>query len=308
MDILKSFLISFFCVIFITPMAIKFSKNKGIVYSPRQDTMNKSAIPLLGGVAIFVSVLASILLKAFLVERAVVVLLSAFIVFTVGLIDDIKKKGSSSCFRFFAHSLAATIILSAKINFNFFQNQPVNYIISFLWIVGLTNAFNMLDGLDGLCSGIAFANATSLLFMGLFFGQAAVVFLSVAITGASGGYLFYNFYPARVYLGSSGSTFLGFILSIISILAQKEIGNLSSLPAFLLIFSIPIFDMCMTTYVRLKNGHVRSIKQWFDYKGKDHIHYRLLNKGLEVKAVVIFFYVIALLLGLVGLLYAIGIK
>jgi len=308
MGILKPLFVSTVISIVISPLIIKFAKSKNIVYRPRQDTMNKAPVPLLGGAVVLISLFGAIFLTGNSVGGIAKVFIPSVIVFSVGLRDDIRESGSSSYFRFLAHCLAAAIVISAGIKLNLFSNTILDYIFTILWVVGLTNAFNMLDGLDGLCSGIAGINAVSFLFIGLLLKQTSVIFIAAAILGSSSGYLFYNFSPAKIYLGSSGSTLLGFILAVVTILARGEGGNFVPVISLLLIFAIPIFDMCLTTYSRVKSGKVRSIKQWFDYKGKDHVHYRLLNRGLEVKIVVLFLLGISLLLGFVGVLYIKAVK
>jgi UDP-GlcNAc:undecaprenyl-phosphate GlcNAc-1-phosphate transferase len=308
MSAINALIVSLFISLAIVPLAIKLAKYFKILYYPRQDTMNQAPVPLLGGGVIFIGLFSAVFMFGTSINYLAGIIIAVFIVFLVGLIDDIKKRGSSSSLRFLAHCFSAAIIIACKIKFNLLQNPVLDYIITVLWIVGLANAFNMLDGLDGLCAGIAAICAIAFLLVGLLLKQAPVVVISAGLLGVSIGVLFYNFYPAKIYLGSSGSTLLGFMLAVVSILAQSKENKFSYAFALLLIFAVPISDLSLTTYTRVKNKQVRSIKQWFDYKGKDHIHYRLLNKGLKVKTAVLILYGVSLFVGFAGFLYIKTIK
>jgi len=285
----------------ITPLVIIFASRKKIVYPPSTSTIHKRPIPLLGGVIVWVSFFTVLWFFYPVRKELFGIFIAATLVFSVGLFDDLKK-GVSSYLRFFIQVFASLIIVSAGIVFTFLPNtwwgKTGEYLLSIIWIVGICNAYNMLDGLDGLAVGAGVINAFFFFIIARITQQSAVAALAASLAGTCLGLLFYNFKPAKIFLGSAGSTFIGFILAVISIQGNWAQDNVIALSVPILILGIPIFDVAITTIVRIRNGQVRTIREWFDYKGRDHFHYMLLNFGIPIMPLVLFLYALMICLGL----------
>jgi UDP-GlcNAc:undecaprenyl-phosphate GlcNAc-1-phosphate transferase len=165
--------------------------------------------------------------------------------------------------------------------------------------VGITNAFNFMDGIDGLASSMGFICSILFLLVLVNTNQYQVSIISASLAGCCIGFLKYNWNPAKVFLGDGGSTLIGFLLGTMAIYgtwSHNEILPAISLP--LLILSIPIYDLVYTTISRIKNGKVKNIKDWLEYAGLDHLHHRLLAIGFDTKKAVIFISLLNILLGL----------
>ena len=301
MNLLKPLIFTLVLAFALTPLLIIFSKRKKILYFPTTTTMHKKPVPILGGVAIWMVFSLGLFIFYRTQSDFWPIFWAGALVFSVGLVDDVKK-GISSYFRLFIQILAGFIAVSAGIVFTFLPNvawgKVGEYILSVIWMVGICNTYNMLDGLDGLAIGSGVINAFFFLVISQISQQAPLAVMAVVMVGTALGFLFYNFSPAKIFLGSSGSTFLGFMLSLIAIKGNWAENNVIALIVPLLILGIPIFDMVATTILRVKNGQVRSIKEWFDYKGRDHFHYKLFNISASVAAPVLFIYALTVCLGI----------
>jgi UDP-GlcNAc:undecaprenyl-phosphate GlcNAc-1-phosphate transferase len=168
-----------------------------------------------------------------------------------------------------------------------------------IWLVGIVNAFNFMDGIDGLASTMGAVCALLFLGIGWKSNQYPLSFISAALAGACFGFLRMNWRPAKVFLGDSGSTFIGFILGCLALYGSWATDNPAvSLSTPVLILGIPIFDIIYTTVSRVRNGSVRSVKEWLEYAGKDHFHHRLMKLGMSVEQTVGFIVVLNICLGL----------
>jgi UDP-GlcNAc:undecaprenyl-phosphate GlcNAc-1-phosphate transferase len=168
--------------------------------------------------------------------------------------------------------------------------------------VGITNAVNFFDGMDGLATGLTAICSLSFFVVALITGQQYLGFLTIALAGSCIGFLKFNFKPASIFLGDAGSTFLGFTLAGIAIMgnwAEKNPKVALSLP--IIILSVFIFDMIYITIARVWDGRVRSFKEWIEYTGKDHLHHRLVTLGFNETQTVLLIYLIAACLGISGI-------
>ncbi len=296
------FLLAFFLSLSITPLISFISEKFNILYYPNSNTIHKSPIPIIGGVCIWLAF--SIILLFNISVDLLIILIAATLVFVVGLLDDLKKDGISSYIRIFFQILAGIIIISRGMTVTFLPNtwwgNLFENIITIIWIVGITNAYNLLDGLDGLACGSAVINVFFFLLISYFTLQEHLAVVCLILLGSCTGFLFYNLNPAKIFLGSCGSTFIGFVLACIALFGNWAEGNLVNLSVPILILGIPIFDISMTTILRFKNGYVHSIKEWFDYKGKDHYHYQLVDMGLSHRNAVYFMYCLTSIIGVSG--------
>jgi UDP-GlcNAc:undecaprenyl-phosphate/decaprenyl-phosphate GlcNAc-1-phosphate transferase len=295
-------LLSFSIAYLLTPLACALAARLNMVDIPNDRKVHAEATPLLGGLPIFLAFslsTASILWYSLELKG---VIYAATLVFIVGLLDD--RYNLSSLVRLFAQLAAVCILFlhGMEIEFvpDFTQWHIFKKLVTILWIIGITNAVNFLDGLDGLCVGYG---AISALFMGgiaFLTHQYFLMFLALSLAGSCFGFLPWNFRrrePARIFMGDAGSLFIGFTLAALSIMGVWAENRTVALAVPVLILFLPIFDISMTTFFRIREGSVRTFRQWLDYAGKDHIHHRVYATGIGKRNAVYVLYAVAVMLG-----------
>jgi UDP-GlcNAc:undecaprenyl-phosphate GlcNAc-1-phosphate transferase len=234
------------------------------------------------------------------------ILLGGTLVFGVGLLDDFIELKPAP--KFWLTFLAVLISIFIGIRLDSFKIPYTNitisgwlaYIFSFLWLLGITNAMNFIDGLDGLAAGVSAISSFSLLIISLLLGRIeAAIFLSTMLGGVL-GFLFFNFPPASIFMGDSGAMFLGFVLSAISIVGVLKFSTLITLLVPILILGSPILDTLFSIVRRLVEGRA----PWkFD---KDHIHHRFLRIGMNTKQSIRFIYLINISMSLIAIILALS--
>ncbi len=292
------FLVSFVLVLILTPFFRKLAFKTNFLDYPDPRKVHSSPTPLLGGTSVFLGfaggVLLSLLSGIRWTNELSGVFLGGLVILGLGLVDD--KRGMSPGVKFAGQILASFLFLLVSrslgiLNLGFFEN-----LLMFLWVVGLMNAFNFLDNMDGLCSGISFIAAAAFLVIFILTSQTAPLILCLSLMGALLGFLVYNLPPAKIFLGDAGSMFNGFILAALGIFFAKKNSSFNQLLVPLLILSYPIFDISLVTVTRFKEG--RKI-----YKGgKDHSSHRLMNLGFRLKKTLGSIYLISLGLGIIAFL------
>ena len=297
-------LISSVTTYLVTFLVIRIAKKLNIMDFPGKNKIHKNPTPLLGGVAIFIGICGALILSPDVFVKFVPILIGATLFLIINLIDDIKNL--SAKFRFIAElAIAAGVVASgAKISFlpagilgNFAE-----IIISLIWLLGVTNAFNYLDGIDGLATGSA---AICAFYFGIILfrtGQPLLGILSLAILAACMGFLPHNFKKAKIFLGDAGSTFIGFMLASIALVGNFATDNMIKISIPILILIVPIFDMVFTTIMRIKEKKISNISEWLKYRGEDHFHHRLLTMGLHRTGSVLFIYFTSISFGISALL------
>ncbi|MFQ6003354.1 MAG: sugar transferase, partial [Candidatus Zixiibacteriota bacterium] len=211
-----------------------------------------------------------------------------------GLVDD--KKGLSPSYKFLGQVIAAILFLILSHNAKILSGSGWDILILLLWMVGLMNAINFLDAMDGLCAGISFISASAFLIIAFFNHQIISPLLALALMGGLLGFLRYNFTPAKIFLGDAGSMFNGYILACLGILFARENTSYSSLLVPILILSYPIFDISFVTLIRLREGRKVYVG---DYNNSPR---RIANLGVQNKRVVLWIYFFVFLLGGLGVL------
>ena len=286
------FLASFFISISIIPIIIKFSRRYGFIAEPKEDRWHKQPTALLGGVGIFLSFIIPALIFIPLNKLTIGVFLCITSIFGLGLYDDLREVKPYTKFIFQVIITIIIILFGVKIKI-----IPFAYIaipLTVFWIVGITNALNILDNMDGLSCGIAFVASICLLIYAIQSNLHLVALFSSILLGTTLGFLIFNFNPAKIFMGDCGSLFLGFLLSIVTILGTwQEATNLLFIlivPLFILI--IPIFDTTLVTFYRQSSG--RS----FSRGGKDHSSHRLVFLGLSERKSVFILIGISLFFGI----------
>jgi len=297
--------LSFALAFLLTPLIIDLAKRFGAVDKPGARKVHEIVTPLWGGIAIYIS-FALVTIYNFdfsLAQKGVAI--GGTLLVGIGLLDD--KFGVPAKVRLLIQLLAAGIAIWAGARMTFLPNtwwgNGLEIVLSVIWIIGITNAMNFLDGMDGLCSGLTVINCFFFAAVALRTHQIFFLFLSVVLGGACLGFLPFNFRrgkPARIFLGDTGSTFVGFMLAGIALMGDWAVDNYVSLIVPLIILAIPIFDMSMTTYLRFKEGLVTNVSEWLYYTGKDHFHHRLADLGFGRKRTVLLIHLVAICLGING--------
>jgi UDP-GlcNAc:undecaprenyl-phosphate GlcNAc-1-phosphate transferase len=265
----------------LTPLMSHLSHQWGLVDQPSERKIHANPTPRLGGVAVFLGFLGSVLLNSILPDWMIGILAAGSLLLVVGVIDDVWELPAWS--KLVAQLAAAGIVIATGKVLTLFPSGPVgdvaNVMLTLLWIVGITNAFNFFDGMDGLAAGLAILIAGFMGAVAFETNQSGLGWLAVAIIGAGAGFLPYNFRgrkPAVIFLGDGGATFLGFTLACLAVKGNwADHSPIVSFSNPLLIFGVLIYDMIHITVERVATGKVRSIKEWLDYVGKDHLHHRL---------------------------------
>jgi UDP-GlcNAc:undecaprenyl-phosphate GlcNAc-1-phosphate transferase len=276
------FLFSFSLSYLLTPLMRLAASKFNILDQPDTRKIHGQATPLLGGVAIIIAFSFS-LMANMLLERGMVALLwGGIIVSVVGLLDD--ARGIRASLKLFIQILVVLVLVYHGIILDLFPPRTtwgfwINLVFTIIWIVGITNAMNFIDGMDGLATGLSSIIA---IFIGIVAFQTQQPFMgwvAIAILGSCLGFFPYNFRekgPALIFLGDAGSTFLGFILAGLAIMGYwSENSRIVSFATPVLIFWVLIFDMTYITAERIISGKVRTMKEWIDYVGTDHLHHRL---------------------------------
>ena len=299
-------LLSFGISFSLNPLFSKIAYNLNMLDSPNPRKLHKEATPLLGGAAVFTGFLAALLINGIFSLELGAILIASFVVFAVGVVDDYRE--ISAGIKLITQIICAVLVISCGIvlrvipsSFGIFAPMG-NALLTVLWIIGITNAMNFFDGMDGLAAGLG---ALIAFFLGVVAFQTAQPFIgwiAVAMMGSCLGFLPFNFKArgnAAIFLGDAGSTVIGFILACVAVYGDwAESNTVVALISPLLIFWILIFDMVHITVDRILTGKVFNFHQWIEYVGQDHLHHRLAHVLGSNKRSVLFIYLLSLCLGI----------
>ncbi len=292
-----SFLLAFVLTLVFRRIATKFK----ILDHPEKRKIHETPIPLLGGLAIYISYVVTIFLNFSFSPELKGVILGGTVILLVGLIDDVKKLPAT--WKLIAQVLAAGILMAYGVRLSFLPNNwwgiGGEILLTLIWVVGITNAVNFFDGMDGLAAGSIAICSLSFFIVGMLTDQPYLAYLTIALAGSCMAFLIFNFKPASIFLGDAGSTFLGFTIAGIAVMGDWAMDNPKvalSLP--LLILSVFIFDLVYISLSRIYRGRVKNLREWIEYTGKDHLHHRLVALGLTEPQAVLFIYLIAACLGI----------
>ncbi len=297
---------SFFLCLILTPVVRRIAAQKGWIDHPTKERWHKKPTALLGGIAIylgiaiplffaadFVTILPHILRTSdnlFLPAIDSVIWIGVTLLFILGLLDDFINIKPQT--KLVGQILVASMVTFLGFRLHWFTSLTIDTIVTIFWIVGITNAFNLLDNMDGLCAGTGFIAAAYLTF--LFSGKLPeAAFVSMILAAVLAAFLFYNFNPASIFMGDSGSLLIGFTLSMLS-LYYSGAGSANVLSVYavpIMILMVPIFDTTLVTLIRLLSGRRASVG------GKDHTSHRLVLMGFSEKDAVLFLYGIGAISG-----------
>lgn len=285
-------------VLLLTPLVIRFAHKMNWVARPSADRWHSEPTALMGGIAIFAAAALAVLVG----EREAALLPvygGAALLFVAGLVDDLR--GLRPVAKLGAQVAATLLLLYAGYAFGrggpFWAAIP----LTFLWVIGITNAVNLLDNMDGLAAGIAAIAAVALAVFAGFTGQDVVgVGAMLAVAGAAGGFLAYNFKPARIFMGDCGSLFLGYTIAAFALIIQGQVAGRTGLTIYLVslaVLAVPIFDTTLVTFSRTLLG--RPVSQG----GRDHSSHRLVFLGLSERNAVLTLYGISAVFGALALTF-----
>lgn len=296
-------LVAFIFAYLLTPLAIQVAWRMNIVDRPdAARKLQKNPIPRIGGLAIFLAILFATIRNFAFSPQLTALMAASSIIFVLGFIDDIYCL--PALVRLAVQMVASFIVINSGIMITIIPaHWPLHYflsaLITFIWLIGMSNAVNFMDGVDGLCASMIALSAALFFLISWRTSQSHVSFLLIAVTGACLGFLPYNWKRATVYLGDAGSTFLGFLLAGLSVMGAWADNNpMVALATPILILGIPIFDMIYTTLSRIRNGSIHTFKEWLEFAGRDHFHHRLMNLRLTEVQTVLFILAVNLCLGL----------
>lgn len=316
---LVAFAVALIVAFFATPIARKIAFNSGAVNVPKDSRrVHKKPMALMGGLAIIAGFLLAVLysfatkdLNVFLdflsKPKTMGLLIGVLIIIILGIIDDIHPLRARV--KFPVQLLAAIVVVATGTrivaiskpfqatvasvpSMMYVLGDILAFLISVFWIVGMTNAINLIDGLDGLAAGVSGIAALSLYIVAVIRSQDDIAIIAVSLVGAIFGFLPYNFNPAKIFMGDTGATFLGFVLATLSIEGTMKSVTAIAMAIPILVLGLPIFDTAFAILRRILNG--RPIGE----ADRGHLHHRLLDMGISHRMSVVILYIISAGLGL----------
>ena len=302
--IIAAFAVAAVLSYFFTPPVKNFAHKVGAIDVPKDARrMHKKPIPRLGGLAIYGGFLCSILIFGQLDETMLCVLLGAAIIVALGIFDDVLALGAK--LKFVVQIVAAAIPvcigdlqIGLFTNLNPLSDTPFVHLgilavpATIIWIVGITNAVNLIDGLDGLAVGVSSIAAITMLAVALLTGNMPIAITMAALAGACIGFMPYNLNPAKIFMGDTGSTFLGYMLATVSIMGLFKFYAVISFAVPFLILGLPIFDAANAIIRRVAAGRSPMSPD------RGHVHHKLIDMGFNQKQAVAILYAISATLGL----------
>lgn len=273
------FVLAFLVALVLTPLVRILAFRFKILDYPKKHGIHAHPVPRIGGIAIYIAFIIGSLYRMDLSEMLKGVLVASSMIFIVGLWDDLFHLKAS--FKLAVQLLACGIMMfKYGVILNVFRVVPLNAFFTVLGVIGMTNAVNFLDNMDGLASGLVAISSFTIFMIAYVTKQMWLAYLSMALVGACLGFLFFNLKKAYVFMGDSGSTFLGFTLASLAVMAEWSYFKWITVSVPTLILGVPILDMFLITVLRFKENKVRNLKEWIDYTGKDHLSHRVMRLGL----------------------------
>ncbi|GAA0604968.1 MraY family glycosyltransferase [Virgibacillus siamensis] len=304
-DLAIAFAISLVATFLLTYLVRKLAFKLKVVDFPNHRKIHKKVTPRLGGLATFVGVFLGMLYLQPHHEHLLEISLGAIVIIITGALDDryqirpvIKLAGQLIAASFLISSGLIieniTIPIIGLVDLGFFS-----VLITILWIVGITNAINLIDGLDGLATGVTTIALISMFVMALIDMQSMLAaYMCIVLIGSNLGFLFHNFYPAKIYMGDTGSNFLGYMLAVVSILGLFKNIALFSFIIPVIVLAVPIFD---TAFAIIRRAYNKENIMMPDNK---HVHYQLLSKGFSHRKTVLIIYAFSALFGAMAILFS----
>lgn len=307
LDYVQLMIASFIALIstfFLTFPIKKLATKWQIVDVPNKRKIHKHTTPGMGGLAIFLGASLGLLYLQPEHIHLMEISVGACIIIVTGILDD--KFNIRPLLKLTGQTTAALLLISSGLIIDKITLPLIGFIdlgwlgipITILWVVGITNAINLIDGLDGLATGVSTIGLLSMFVMAVVDLQIFAAYLCIVMIGSNLGFLYHNFYPAKIYMGDTGSNFLGYMIAVISMLGLFKNVALLSFIIPVIILAVPIFETLFSITRRLMN------KQHVMVADNKHIHYQLLNTGLSHPHTVIIMYGFAFLFGVLAIVFA----
>lgn len=293
------FLIALLASYILTPMAIKLAVKIGAMDAPDARKVHREPIPRMGGLAIYLAFVAAVLVSVPMSQQVMGLLIGGTVIVAVGILDDLYQLAAKV--KLAGQIVAAAVLLFFDICIDWVMNPFSGELIYFdwlaipitiFWIVGLTNTVNLIDGLDGLAAGVSTIAAVSILFIAADMGIVTVALVLAALAGSALGFLKYNMNPAKVFMGDTGSMFLGYTLAAVSIIGAVKSAATIALIVPIVALGLPILDTAFAILRRKLSGEP------IFKPDKGHLHHRLLAMGMSQKQAVWLMYGISCCLGI----------
>ncbi len=307
-NIIEIVVVTFLTSLLLVPVSKKLANHVGAMDIPNERKIHKVPIPRLGGLAVFGAFLLGYILYGEVTTQMLSILIGSFLIVLVGIFDDIKS--IRALYKFIVQVIAALIVviygkvyfteitfLGLRIELNLFMS----YFLSTFFILAISNAINFIDGMDGLSSGISSIYFLTIAVIALILNRLGGldIVLSLIMLGSTLGFLVYNFPPAKIFIGDSGSVFLGFIISVIALLGYK-VATLTSLVIPITILAIPVFDTVFAILRRLIKH--KSIAE----ADKEHFHHQLLKLKFSPRVSILIIYLVTIIFSVISILYVVG--
>lgn len=299
-----SLIVAFLSAILLTPLVKRLAFRIGAVDAPNYRKVHARIMPRLGGLAIFGAFLIGIAVLRPDSPYVLAIILAATVIVITGVLDDMYELSAKA--KMFGQLVAACIIVFLGdiqiqvINLPFNGELDFGFLsipFTIIWIIAITNAVNLIDGLDGLAAGVSTIALVSLAIMAFIMANPFVLATAAILAASSFGFLFYNFHPAKIFMGDTGALFLGFMIAVLSLLGFKNLAMVSFIIP-VIILGVPISDTFFAIVRRL-----RMKKKWSD-PDKSHLHHRLLDMGFSHRQTVLLIYGIAIMFGLFAIIFS----
>lgn len=304
MQAILAFFASFLTVIAVTPLVIKFAIKIGAIDKPNERKVHTRIMPRLGGLAIVIGVTVGYFVGGIYHEKVTGITVGAILIVLIGMLDDLYEL--SPRIKFLGQLLAACLVVASGLKVELLSIPFIgkfdigiwSYPVTVFWIVGITNAINLIDGLDGLSAGISAIGIATIATLAGMAGKMLIFTLSLIILGSIIGFLFYNFHPAKIFMGDTGALFLGYAISVLSLLGLYKSVTLFSFVVPVIILGVPIFDTTFAIIRRIVNRKPISAPD------KSHLHHRLLALGFSHRNTVLLIYCFGIMFGVSAILFS----
>lgn len=297
-------IVCFFSSILLTPLVKKLAFIVGATDKPNYRKVHQKIMPRLGGLAIYISFIIGLLVLHPGAPYAAQIVIGSIIIIITGILDDIYEL--SAKVKFIAQISAASVVVIwggvhvQFINLPFGGHVEFGYLsipLTIIWIVGITNAINLIDGLDGLAAGVSSIALITISGMAIIMGDGYVTAVASIVLASTLGFLFYNFHPAKIFMGDTGALFLGYMISVLSLLGFKNVTIISFIVP-IIILGVPISDTFFAILRRIVN------KKPLSAPDKSHLHHCLLRSGFTHRQTVLIIYAMAAFFGLAAIIFS----
>lgn len=303
------FAVAFVLSLATTPLAIKIAPKIGAMDVPKDGRrMHTKSMPRFGGMAIFIGTTASMLIFMNSDPRVPGIVIGGVLIYILGIIDDLKNLPAKV--KFLGQIVIAVIMYMYDVRIEFISNffgegkselgAAVCFIVTIIWIVGITNTVNLIDGLDGLAAGTSAIASLCIAYVAYIHGMYLACAAMLALAGGALGFLPFNFYPAKIFMGDGGSLYLGFMLSTLSILGPVKSATIVAVIIPVLVLGVPIFDTAFAIFRRMVNK--RPIME----ADKGHLHHRLMKLGYGQRRATLMLYSVSGIMGVAAVTFSRG--